>query len=139
MTDLFSDIDVGEALVEVLVLSFKCQSAVTKGEVVVADTHASGSVVTISTADADALDPLGMAMKDGAAGEYIPVLVIGVGKATAGGAITAGNCCRCAANGKLQAMPGTKVAGDEEKIVARALQDFAADGDTGLFLFGGVV
>jgi len=136
MADLFSSWEVGEGY-GILIQSFKCESAVTKGQLVVANTHTSGEYVSVSTAGAAATDVIGVALASGAAGEYIPVTIIGIAKVTASGAITAGEKVRSAANGAVQAMPGTPSAGDEKQIVGRALQDFA-NGDTGLILVGSI-
>lgn len=136
MTDLFSSWDVGEGY-GILIQSFKCESAVTKGQLVVADTHTAGEYVSVSTAGADAVDVIGVALASGSASEYIPVMLIGIVKVTASGAITAGEKVISAASGAVAAYPASPSAGDEEKIVGRALQDFA-DGDTGLILVGSI-
>lgn len=137
MTDLFSSWDVGEGY-GILIQSFKCESDVTKGELVVADTHTAGEYVSVSTAGAAAVDVIGVALASGAAGEYIPVMLIGIVKVTnSTNAIAAGEKVIAAANGKIDVYPATPSAGDEEKIVGRALQDFA-DGDTGLILVGSI-
>jgi len=136
MADLFSQWAVGEGY-GILIQSFKCQSAVTKGQLVVADTHTSGEYVSVSTAGAAATDVIGVALASGATGEYIPVMIVGIAKVTAAGAITAGEKVRSAASGQIQAMPATPAAGDEKQIVGRALQDFAS-GDVGLIIVGSI-
>ena len=136
MADLFSSWEVGEGY-GILIQSFKCESAVTKGQLVVANTHTSGEYVSVSTAGAAATDVIGVALASGQAEEYVPVMLIGIAKVTASGAITAGEKVRSAANGAVQAMPATPSAGDEKQIVGRALQDFA-NGDTGLILVGSI-
>jgi len=128
LTDLFSAVELGEAILTIAEVSYKCESAVTKGQVVVADTHTAQQLVSIATAGAAATDAVGVAMKSGSAGDYIPVLRIGQIKVTASGSITAGEKVRCAASGKVQAMPTTPTAGNEKQQIGRAEQN-ATDGD----------
>jgi len=138
MADLFSQWDVGEGM-GILIQSFKCAAAITKGQVVVADTHTSGEYPSVNVAGAAATDVIGVALASGAINEYIPVMIVGIVKVTASAAaITAGEKVRAAANGQIQAMPATPAAGDEKQIVGRALQDFGATGDSGLIIVGSI-
>jgi len=106
LTDLFPDCDLGQSVSEVYRLSFKCESAVTKGACVKLDTHTAGEIGSISVAGAGD-KPIGVALKSGDAGDYIPVLVVGVVKVTASGAISIGDPIKAAANGKVQAAVNT--------------------------------
>ena len=135
LTDLWSAIELGEALAEVLTQSFKAESDVTKGQIVVADTHTADEYASVAAGGAGAVDAVGVALQDIDAGEWGPVLLIGVVKVTASGSITAGNKVRPAATGKVQAMPTTPAAGDEKQIIGKSLQD-AADGDMVVILLG---
>jgi len=147
MTDLFPDADLGEAISEVYRMSFKCQSAVTKGRCVKLDTHTDGEIGSISEAGAGD-KVIGVAMRSGEAGEYIPVLIIGIIKVTASGAISLGAPVKAAANGKVQAAAETVTIPSGATTVTStsaqpsmtveggiafgvALQTFS-DGDTGL-------
>jgi hypothetical protein len=133
MADLFSQWDLGEGYA-LLTQSFKCGSAVTKGQLVV-PTHVAGEYPTVAPAGANATNVIGVALASGASGECIPVMIVGIVKVTAASAIAAGSKIASAANGQVQAMPGTPAAGDEQKICGLALQGFAS-GDTGLILVG---
>lgn len=147
MTDLFPDADLGEAISEVYRMSFMCQSAVTKGRCVKLDTHTASEIGSISEAGAGD-KVVGIAMRSGEAGEYIPVLIMGIIKATASGAITLGTAVKAAANGKVQTAAETVTIPSGATTVTStsaqpsmtveagiafgvALQTFA-DGDTGL-------
>lgn len=106
MTDQFPDCDLGQSVSEVYRLSFKCESAVAKGACVKMDTHTAGEVGSISTAGAGD-KPIGVALRAGEAGDFIPVLVAGIVKVTASGSISLGAAVKAAANGKVQAAVNT--------------------------------
>lgn len=129
MTDLYPALALGDCLDEAqaLIVDYKCESAVTKGQVVKFDTHTAGELPSISTAGAAATNCFGVALKSGAAGEVIPVLVRGIVKVTASGAITGGVLIVSGASGVVV----TVGANTFEKVIGRAIQTFA-DGDTGL-------
>ena len=129
MTDLYPAIALGDVLDEANahIIKCKCESAVTKGQLVIFNTHTAGELPSVSTAGAAATNCFGVAMKTGAAGDIIPVCVAGVVKVTASGAITGGTCVVCGANGTVV----TIGANTYEKVVGRAIQTFA-DTDTGL-------
>jgi len=133
MTDIFPAIALGDALDEsqANIIPVKCGAAVTKGQVVKPQTHTSGEICSVQPATADCLDSIGVALKNGAAGDVIPVLTRGIAKVTAAAAITMGTRVTCAANGQITAYPGTPAAGDDRKVVGIALQTFAA-ADEGL-------
>jgi len=102
LADKFTHVELGEAVVSVCSQSFKCESAVTKGQVVKLDTHTDDELGSVSPAGAgDKAE--GVALKTGAAGEYIPVLQIGKVKVTGGGAITLGGKIKAGAAGKVVA------------------------------------
>jgi len=132
MTDVFPDIAVGEALVEVLTLSFKAKGAITKGDIVKMDTHTAGEIGSVSKVTGTDDKPIGQALKTVADGEYVPVLVIGIAKVTGSGAITLGTWVKTASPG------GSYVATTASLTVGclgKALQTFAND-DMGLILIG---
>jgi hypothetical protein len=131
MADLYPALALGDCLDEsqAHIETFKCASAVTKGQVVVFNTHTAGELPSVSTAGAAAGNCLGVALKSGAAGEYIPVLIRGVVKVTASGAITGGTPVVSGASGTVAALGANTF----EKVIGRALQTFA-DTDTGLVL-----
>ena len=138
MADLYPAVELGAAVKIDALLSFKAEAAITKGQVVKLDTHTDGELGSVSPAG-DGDKPIGVALKDAAAGDYVPVLVRGIVKVTAAGAIPLGSKVRTAAGGKVQAVDDQAV--DEggtatytiyyTSLVGRALQTFA-DGDTGL-------
>lgn len=130
MADLFSALAVGDCLNEsqAVIINVKCESAVTKGQLVIFNTHTAGELPSVSTAGAAAANVLGIAMKSGAAGEYIPVGVVGIFKVTDSGAgVTGGVAIVSGASGTI----ATVGANTFEKKCGRALQTFGA-GDTGL-------
>lgn len=140
MADEFSPAGLGDAIFEVLVMPFKAETAVSKGDVVVADTHTDDELVSIATAEADAVDVVGVAMEDIDAGEVGKVLVIGVIKVTATAAtITAGYKVKSGADGAVvQYAPAAAAADDvDNQIIGIALQDFAASA-TGLIFIGAI-
>jgi len=134
MADLFPGVALGDAVDEkqAIIKPFVCQTAVTKGQIVKFDTHVAGAFPTVSTAGALATNCLGVAMKSGAAGEVITVLVKGYVKVTAVGAITGGVLVVVGAAGTVS----TVGANTFEKVVGYSIQTFA-DTDTGIIFFGG--
>jgi len=151
MTDLFSDIAVGEALQEILTLSFKAQAAITKGQAVKMSTHTAGEVGNVTVAGAGD-KAIGIALKTVSANEYVPVLMVGVAKVTGSGAISIGAAVKSGANGVVAAavrtvtIPsgGTAVTSSSAQpsmtveagiAFGFSLQTFA-DGDTGLIAVG---
>jgi len=132
LTDLFSDVELGEAVKVDAQMSFKAQSAITKGDVVKMDTHTSGSLGSVSKVTGTDDKPLGVAMKTVSAGEYVPVLVSGVIKVTGSGAITIGTWVKTAAPGGSYVMTTASLT---VGCVGKALQTFT-NGDTGMILIG---
>jgi len=129
MTDHFSDIDVGETIYGSVILSFKCQGSITKGDLVKMSTHTSGSIGTVTVVATTGDVPIGQALKSGSAGDYIPVLVKGVAKLKASGSITLGAMVKTAAPGGQYVVSTASWAAG---FVGKALQSLS-DGDTGLF------
>lgn len=129
MTDLFPAIALGDALDEeqAHIVPYKCESAVTKGQIVIFNTHTAAELPSVSTAGAAAINAIGMAMKTGGVGRVIPVLMSGVCKATSTTGVTGGVLLVCGASGTVE----TVGANTFEKIIGRALQTLGA-GDTGL-------
>ena len=127
MADLYPAVELGEAVKIDALLSFKAETAITKGQVVKLDTHTDGELGSVSPCGAGET-PIGVALKSAAAGDYVPVLVRGIVKVTASGAITLGSKLKPAADGKVAA---AAAADDWTTGLGRALQTFA-DGDTGL-------
>jgi hypothetical protein len=130
MADLFPALALGDCLDEskAVIINAKAQTAVTKGQIVVFNTHTAGELPSVSTAGAAAANCLGLALKDIAAGESGPILVMGIAKVTDSGAgVTGGVCIVSGAAGTIV----TFGANTFDKIIGRALQTFAA-GDTGL-------
>lgn len=152
MTDLFSELDVGEALEAQLVLSFKSEAAIAKGSPVKMSTHTAGEIGSVAGCSAGD-KAIGIAMRAAAAaGEYIPVLIVGVVKVTADGAISVGNPVKAAGADKVAeavrtvtipsgATTVTSTSAQPSMTVESgiafgfALQTFA-DGDTGLIAVG---
>jgi len=106
---------------------FKCESGVTKGQIVIFDTNTVAELPSVSTAGAAAANCLGMALKTGAAGEVIPIMTRGIGKVTASGGITGGVHIVSGASGVVV----TVGANTFEKVIGRAIQTFLTT-DTGL-------
>jgi hypothetical protein len=131
MADLFPALALGDALDESqsLILPFKCAAGVTKGQVVIFNTHTVGELPSVSPAGAAAGNCFGVALKTGLTGEIIPVLVRGIVKVTASGAITGGVTIVSGAAGVVV----TFGANTFDKAIGKALQTFA-DTDTGLAL-----
>lgn len=125
MTDLFPAIITGDALDEkqATIVPFVCNGAVTKGNAVKVSTHIAGAIAKCAVAGAG--DHMrGVALKSGADGEVVPVLILGGVKVVASGAITAGQGVKSDVAGA--------VAYDSSNVYdSYALQTFA-DGDVGL-------
>jgi len=130
MTDLFSDIALGEALVEILTLSLKAQGAITKGDLVKMDAHTAGEIGSVSKVTGTDDKAVGIALKSVSAGEYVSVCCIGIVKVTGSGAITLGTFVKTAAPGGSYVMSAASLT---VGTVGKALQTFS-DGDTGLIL-----
>jgi len=128
MTDHFPDIDAGETLLGSIIISMKCAGSITKGDLVKMSTHTTKEIGTIAVTASTGDIPIGQALKSGSAGDYIPVLVKGVGKLMASGNITLGAMVKTAApGGQYVASTSSWAAG----YVGKALQTLS-DGDTGL-------
>jgi len=153
MADLYSQADLGENIGPGTALSFKAQNAITKGQAVKMSTHTAGEIGSVDVAGAGD-KAIGVAIKDTAAGGYVPVLVQGGPvKVTAGGAISIGAPVKAGATGKVVAAVRTVTIPSGATTVtstsaqpsmnveaglafALALQTAAADGDTFLILVG---
>jgi len=129
MADLFAALALGDCLDErqAHIENFKCESSVTKGQVVIFNTHTADALPSVSTAGAAAANCLGVALKSGGAGEYIPVLIRGAVKVKSSGAITGGVMIVSGATGVIV----TVGANTFDKIIGRAVQTFG-DGDDGI-------
>jgi len=153
LTDLFSAVEVGEAVKVDAQMSFKAQAAVTKGQAVKMSTHTAGAIGSVTVAGAGD-KAIGVAMKTVAAGEYVPVLLQGIVKVTASGAITIGNAVKSGALGVVVAAVRTVIIPSGSTTVTSssaqpsmtveagvafgfALQTFA-DTDTGLIYVGAI-
>jgi len=132
MTDLFSAVELGEAVKTEAQMSFKAQSAITKGDVVKMDTHTAGAIGSVSKVTGTDDKPIGVAQKSVSAGEYVPVLIAGIIKVTGSGAITLGTWVKTAAPGGSYVMTTASLT---VGCLGKALQTFA-NGDTGLILLG---
>jgi len=146
MADLFPALALGDVLDEenAVIIKAECESAVVKGQIVEWNTHTAGEIGSVSTAPANSKKIAGGAMKNGAAGEVIPICKVGLWKGKASGAITIGTKVVSGANGVLVASAAldapasyTEAAMQAEldKTESRcgiAVQTFA-DGDEGLF------
>jgi len=133
MADLYPAVGLGDAVFPILVIPMKCESAVTKGQVVVYNTHTAGELPSVSAAGANAESVAGVALKSGGAGEVIPVLVKGIVKVTGTGAITMGNRLVTGAAGVVAAMAADTFTALQliSRNIGWAMQTFAS-GDTGL-------
>ena len=129
MADLFPALALGDCLDEAqcIVITAKVATNVTKGQMVVFNTHTASEIPSVSIAGVAAANCLGMAMQTKAAGEYALILIAGVAKVTSGAGVTGGVVVVTGATGTIETV-GTNTF---EKAVGRALQTFAA-GDTGL-------
>ena len=151
MADLFPALALGDCLDEAqaTIINMKVGAAVTKGQAVKSHTHTVGELCSVQPASLG-FKALGVALKSGAVGEKIPVLVSGIVKVTASETITIGSPVRAGDAGTIaiglysvtipsgtvavtstSAQPAMTVGG---KIAfGTAVQTFA-DGDTGLIL-----
>jgi len=153
MTDLFSAVEVGEAVKTDAQMSFKAQAAITKGQAVKMSTHTAGEIGNITVAGAGD-KAIGIALKSADAGEYAPVLLQGIVKVTGSGSISIGAAVKSGASGVVVAavrtvtIPsgGTTVTSTSAQpsmtveaglAFGFALQTFG-DGDTGLIYVGAV-
>jgi len=151
MTDLFPALALGDALDEsqAFIMDFKAQASITKGQAVKMSTHTAGEVGSVTVAGAGDT-AVGIALKTVSAGEYVTVLLKGVVKVTASGAVTIGTDVKSGANGVVVAAVKTVTIPTGATAVTStsaqpsmtveagiafgvALQTFA-DGDTGLIL-----
>jgi hypothetical protein len=137
MTDLWPDAEVGELISDGTVLSFEAAGAITKGKAVYLSADMKVSQCSAATQYA-----IGIALKTVALGEFCPVCIAGVVKATAGGTITRGARVQTDANANVITLAdgsGTYTPSELPDRIARALgvalQTFA-NGDTGLILVG---
>ena len=145
MADLFPALALGDCLDEAqgVIVNVKAESLVTKGQVVVWNTHTSGQIGSVSPAGVGAKNVAGVALKTIAASECGPILQKGCVKVTGSGAITIGSKIASGAAGVVAASaaldaPATYAEATMQtelnKIEARigmAMQTFA-NGDTGL-------
>jgi len=150
MADLFPALALGECLdlLQATVIDAQLADVVAKGDVVARSAPISGDVDSVIQAGANAANVIGVALKGGVAGDIVPILLNGIVKVTASGAITGGSKIKAAAAGKVQAavvtvtipagattvtstsaQPSMTVEGGI--AIGRALQTFA-DGDVGL-------
>ena len=152
MADLFPALALGDCLDEAqaVILPFKIvTSDITKGQVVKVSSHVAGELGSISVAGAG-MKATGVALKGGAVGDTIPVLLSGVVKVTGKGTIPIGSSVRSDIDGVVSVAgvvviipPGTvAVTSDSAQpsmtvgagiAFGVALQTFA-DGDTGLIV-----
>ena len=151
MADLFPALALGDCLDEAqaVVVSFKTAEAITKGQLVKVSIHVTGELGSITVAGSGE-KAHGVAMKGGAVGDVIPVMLSGIVKVTGAGAITVGSPVRSDVNGVVVATVNTISIPDGTVAVTStsaqpsmtvssgialgiALQTFA-DGDTGLIL-----
>jgi hypothetical protein len=140
MADLFPDIEVGDVytpMAEAQILSFEAGASITKGDPVYLNAD-----LTVSPATS-AQNCIGIALKSVGSGEKVPVLVKGVVKVVAGGAIARGEAVYGAdANKRVLALSDLTIdeGGTAVKTVyysrrlGFALQAFSAAGDEGLIL-----
>lgn len=126
MVDQFPHVAVGDAIYELLVMPFKTDTKVTKGQVVKL-THVAADFPTIKPSDASTYN-IGVAMETIEKGAVGKVLVVGVIKVTADATdgIYAGSSIGPGAAGTVK----STAMGD---LIGRGLQDIAA-GETGLVM-----
>jgi hypothetical protein len=151
MTDLYPGLALGDALnpQDAIIIPAKAESAITKGQLVIWNTHTAGEIGSVSVAGAGAKNVAGVALKTLAAGEVGPILIRGIVKVTASGAISLGSKIASGTAGVVVASaaldaPVTYAEADMQteldKIEARcgmALQTFA-NADTGLVFIDAV-
>ena len=106
---------------------FKAATSLAKGDVV----YLSGDLEVSRTDSSGRVDVVGVALKSASTGENVPVATVftAVVKVRAAGAVSAGSLVVSSADGKVEAYPETPTAGDERKILGRALQSASTDGD----------
>jgi len=129
MADHFSDINVGEALVQDFVLSLKAYGSISKGDLVYLSNHTTGEIGAVSSATGTQV-PVGQALKSASAGDYVPILVRGVAKVTASGSITLGTKVKSVAPGGSYVAASTAYAVTNCGIALQTL----SNGDTGLII-----
>jgi len=151
MADLYPALALGDCLDEAQakVFNMKVGATVTKGQAVKPHTHTSGELCSVQPAGAGD-KALGVALKSGGVGDSIPVLVSGIVKMTASGAITMGAPVKSGAAGVVVAAVNTVTIPSGATAVTSdvaqpsmtvesgiafgiAMQTFA-DADTGLIL-----
>jgi hypothetical protein len=129
MADLFPALGLGDALDEAqsIILPLKLAGTVTKGNVVKFSAHTAGELPSVVQGTQYATNCFGVALKSGVSGDIIPVLVRGIVKVTASGAITGGVLIVAGAAGAVETVGSQTF----EKVIGMAVQTFA-DADTGL-------
>jgi len=134
MADLYPGLALGDALNprDCQMIPCKCESAVTKGQLVIFHTHTAGEIPSVATAGALGTNVLGIAMKSGGIGDIIPVGRRGIFKVKGSGAITGGVLVVADVTGQVQ----TIAANTFEKVVGRAIQTFGAGENDGLVDLG---
>jgi hypothetical protein len=106
------------------IAEYTAGGSITKGQVVAF----SGSM-TVVAASAATDQTAGVALRSASSGQTLPVLVKGVVKVTAGGAITVGNVVTGSTGGKVAAVGGTWAATMGGAMLGQALNAASADGD----------
>lgn len=138
--DLFSVVELGEEIGPYpgQKANFKAAANITKGQLVVADTHTDQELVSVNVAGAGAVDVIGVALQDIASGAWGPILLKGLVKVTASAAITAGYKIISAANGQIAVyVPGDgTAANDDSKMCGICLQDAGEAGDEVVIFIG---
>ena len=106
---------------------FKAATTLAKGDVV----YLSGDLEVSKTDSSGRTDVVGVALKSAVVNDSVPVATVftAVVKVKASGAISAGSFVVSSTDGKVEAYPETPSAGDEQKILGRALQSAVNDGD----------
>ncbi len=153
MADLFPGLGLGECLnpEQATITHVKLAGEVSKGDILARSAVVSGDIDSAVRANTDAANVIGVALKSGIAGEVIPMLLFGIVKVKAGGAITGGSKIKAGSLGRVvtavttvtipagattvtstSAQPTMTVEGGI--AIGRALQTFAAADDVGLVL-----
>ena len=140
-TDYWPDEDSNPIVAGLDIGFFQASGTVTEGRPVKLGTGVAGA---IKCQNGSALgDSIGVALKSGSTGDYIPVAITGVLKLTADGSstnITTGDMVMSNASGKV--IGGTfttasmKTFGGNSYVLGMALQPSTADGDEILVLLG---
>lgn len=130
MADKFSKVALGEAVVNISQITVKAESAVTKGDIVQWKTHTDDEVASVEKAANESLIVAGVVLRDIGAGEYGPMLNIGIIKALSGGSTLGKHQMAVTPVGASGI--GFKDADAYNKVCARAVQTMSS-GDTGLF------